>query len=137
MKYFKNIKQFTLLLSTLACGIIIFAGPAQTVSAALFDGSVRQACKGANLSNSNGTCGSARASSDISTTLQRIVNILTMIVGIAAVIMIIINGLKFITSNGDSNAISSARNGVIYSLVGLAVVALAQVIVRFVINTVN
>ncbi len=48
--------------------------------------------------------------------------------------MIIINGLRFITSGGDSNAVSSAKKGILYAIVGLVIVALAQFIVRFVLN---
>jgi hypothetical protein len=60
------------------------------------------------------------------------VNIFSIIVGIVAVIMIIIGGLKYITSSGDSSNISSAKNTIIYAVIGLVVVALAQFIVKFV-----
>ena len=117
--------------------VIVPALSVGTVSAGPFSGSKSEACKGANLTNSGGNaCSNQNAAGNISTTLQRIINILTVIVGIAAVIAIIINGLKFITSSGDSNAISSAKNGIIYAIVGLIIVALSQVIVRFIINRV-
>ena len=57
-----------------------------------------------------------------------------MIVGVVAVIMIIIGGLKYITSSGDSNNVSSAKNTILYAIIGLVVVVLAQVIVRFVVT---
>lgn len=117
--------------SGLAFGL---ASPAQ---AAIFSGAKDEACRGANLSGSNSNCNTNAASDRISSTLQKIINILTIIVGIAAVISIIINGLRFITANGDANSITSARNGVIYSLIGLVIVALAQVIVRFIIQQVD
>lgn len=63
-----------------------------------------------------------------------IVNVLSVIVGIAAVIMIIIGGFKFITSSGDSGRLTSAKQTIIYALVGLIIVALAQFVVRFVLN---
>jgi hypothetical protein len=55
-----------------------------------------------------------------------------MVVGVIAVIMIIIGGLKYVTSGGDSSAVGSAKNTIIYALVGLVVVALAQALVKFV-----
>ncbi len=70
----------------------------------------------------------------IEDTIQTVINIITIIVGIAAVIMIIIAGFRYITSNGDSGAVSGAKNTIIYAIVGLIVVALAQGIVRFVIG---
>jgi hypothetical protein len=62
------------------------------------------------------------------------VNILSVIVGVAAVIMIILGGLKYITSGSNPQDVTSARERIIYSLVALVVAALAQVIVRFVIG---
>lgn len=68
---------------------------------------------------------------DIITT---VVNIISIIVGVVAVIMIIWGGLKYITSGGESGKITSAKNTIIYALIGLVVVALAQFIVRFVLS---
>jgi hypothetical protein len=104
---------------------------------ALFEGAKGEACKGANLSNSNSKCDEKKATDTIDKTIQFAVNLITTIVGIAAVIMIIVNGLKYVTSSGDSNSISSAKNGIIYAIVGLIIAALAQVIVRFVLSRVT
>ncbi len=68
--------------------------------------------------------------------ITQIINVLSVIIGIVAVIMIIWGGFKFITSSGDSGNVSSAKNTVIYAIIGLIIVALAQVIVRFVLNKV-
>lgn len=65
-----------------------------------------------------------------------IVNIFSIIVGIVAVIMIIYGGFKYITSGGDSSNVSSAKNTIIYAIIGLVVVALAQFIVQFVLEKV-
>lgn len=64
-----------------------------------------------------------------------IVNVLSQIVGVLAVIMVIWAGFKYITSGGDSNKVASAKTTLIYALIGLVVVALAQIIVHFAINT--
>lgn len=70
----------------------------------------------------------------INDTIKLIVNFLSFIVGVVAVIMIIIAGLKYITSGGDSNNVASAKNTILYAVIGLVIVALAQVIVRFVLQ---
>jgi len=62
--------------------------------------------------------------------LKVVTNILSFIVGFVAVIMIIFSGFKYITAGGDSNGISSAKNSLIYAIVGLVIVAVAQVIVH-------
>jgi cytochrome bd-type quinol oxidase subunit 2 len=64
--------------------------------------------------------------------IKKIINIFSVIVGVIAVIMIIIGGLKYITSGGESSNVSGAKNTIIYAIVGLVVVALAQFIVHFV-----
>jgi hypothetical protein len=58
-------------------------------------------------------------------------------VGIIAVLMIIIGGFKYITSGGESSNISGAKNTIIYAIIGLVIVALAQIIVHFVVNKVT
>jgi hypothetical protein len=71
---------------------------------------------------------------NISNLAVDIINILSIVVGVTAVFMIIIAGIRFITSNGDSGNVSSARSTIIYAIVGLVVVALAQIIVQFVLG---
>lgn len=66
--------------------------------------------------------------------LLRVVNILSFVVGVASVIMVILGGLKYITSNGDSNSISSAKNTILYALIGAAVFLFSQAIIIFVIR---
>jgi cytochrome bd-type quinol oxidase subunit 2 len=66
--------------------------------------------------------------------LRQIVNIFSVIVGIVAVFMIIVGGLRYITSGGDSSKVNSAKNTILYAIIGLVVVALAQVIVGFVVQ---
>lgn len=63
-----------------------------------------------------------------------LINVLTIIVGIIAVIMIIVGGLRYVTSGGDANKVSAAKNTLLYAIIGLVIVALAQVIVNFVLD---
>ncbi|MDB5165234.1 MAG: hypothetical protein JWM00_124 [Candidatus Saccharibacteria bacterium] len=64
--------------------------------------------------------------------IKTVVNILLFILGAIAVIMIIVGGIRYTTSNGDSSAITSAKNTILYSIVGLVVALLAYAIVNFV-----
>ncbi len=65
---------------------------------------------------------------------SNIINWLFYVAGVLAVIMIIFCGIKMTVSSGDSGAVAKAKQGLIYSLVGLAVVILAYAIVNFVIG---
>src|SRR2546421_3567137 len=66
-----------------------------------------------------------------------IVNIFSIIVGIVAVIMILVGGFKYITSGGDSGNITSAKKTIVFAVIGLVIVALAQFVVKFVLNKVS
>lgn len=91
-------------------------------------------CAGASL-NVNGTCddtSGTAAKEKVNNILTTVINIFSLVVGVVAVIMIIIGGLKYITSGGDSGNITGAKNTILYAIIGLVVVALAQVVVKFV-----
>ena len=50
-------------------------------------------------------------------------------------IMIIIGGFKYVTSGGDTNSIASAKNTIIYAIIGIVLAALGQILVHFVLTT--
>ncbi len=104
-------------------------------SFALFDGAKDQACAGANLNDTG--CVAGQGETQVSSTLSTVINILSFVVGIVAVIMLIIGGIRYVTSGGDGTSTAAARNTIIYALVGLAVAALAQAIVQFVLQRVT
>lgn len=108
-------------------------------SAGLFDAFKDEACKGLAVDETSPDAPQCdeTSGSRLNDVLEVVLNVLSLIVGVIAVIGIIISGMKFITAQGDSSQISSARNTIIYALVGLVVVALAQTIVRFVLNRVE
>jgi hypothetical protein len=103
----------------------IFIAPAFATGA-----SQKVACNTLNSINPSEGCGST----GLDGVITAIVNLLSVIVGIVSVVMLVVGGLKFITSGGDANAVSSAKSTVIYALVGLLIVALAQTIVHVVLN---
>jgi hypothetical protein len=59
-------------------------------------------------------------------------NILALVTGIAAVIMIIVSGLTMVISAGNSESFKAAQHRLTGAVVGLIVVALAWIIIRFV-----
>ena len=66
--------------------------------------------------------------------IKNIVNVLLFVLGAIAVIMIIIGGIRYATSNGDANATKGAKDTVLYAVVGLVVAILAYAIVNFVLE---
>ena len=65
---------------------------------------------------------------------QTVVNILLFLVGAVAVIMLVIGGLRYVTSNGDQNAVTGAKNTIMYAIIGIIVAFLAYAAVGFVIS---
>jgi hypothetical protein len=90
-------------------------------------------CKGIGAAGGGSTDCSA-GTTTVEGVIGTVINVLSWVIGIIAVIMVIVGGLKYITSSGDSNNVNSAKNTILYAIVGLVVVALAQVIVRFVLK---
>jgi len=74
------------------------------------------------------------ASTSVSHLIKVAVNILSAVVGIIAVIMIIVAGLRYVTSGGKEEGVKGAKNTILYAVIGLVIVALAQLIVHFVLN---
>jgi hypothetical protein len=90
------------------------------------------ACEG--LSVNGGSCDPQGNEPAVENVIETALNILTFVAGFIAVIMVIIAGVRFITSQGDSSKVAGARSAIIYALVGIVIVALAQTIVFFVIR---
>lgn len=70
-------------------------------------------------------------------TITVVADILAIIAGVTAVIMIIVSGLTLITSQGNAEAAKSSRDRIIYSIVGLIIIGLAWMITSFIVNHIN
>jgi hypothetical protein len=76
----------------------------------------------------------ASKNADSKTIIKNIVNTLLYIVGAVSVVMIIVGGIMYTTSAGDSGRVTKAKNTVTYAIVGLVVSFLAFAIVQFVVS---
>ncbi len=54
--------------------------------------------------------------------------------GLVALLMLIINGYRYVTARGDDKQVSKAKIGILWSLVGLVIILFAYVIIRAVAN---
>jgi len=66
--------------------------------------------------------------------IEKVTVLLALISGIVAVIIIVIAGLQFVVSGGDSQKIANARNAIIGAVVGLLIIAAAAGIITFVVG---
>lgn len=66
---------------------------------------------------------------------RTITNVLLFIIGAISVIMLIIGGIRYTTSNGDQQAVQNAKNTILYAVVGLVIAILAFAAINFVISS--
>lgn len=71
---------------------------------------------------------------EASTAITDILNIAYTAAGIVAVIVIIVSAIFYVISQGDASKIKRAKDGILYSIVGLVVVMLAFTLTNFVIG---
>ncbi len=69
--------------------------------------------------------------------VQRLIGWLTAIAGIVSAIFLVYGGIGYITSSGDPGKIKKAKDTILYSLIGLTIVALATIITAFVSNVID
>lgn len=67
---------------------------------------------------------------------ENIVNTLIFIIGAVAVIMVVVGGLRYVLAGGDESATKSAKNTIIYAVVGLVLAIAAGGIVNFVLDSI-
>lgn len=66
--------------------------------------------------------------------VKNVVNILLYIVGVAAVVVIIISGIRYVVSGGNSNNVQAAKLSLIYAVAGLLIAVVAYAIVNYVLD---
>lgn len=66
---------------------------------------------------------------------KTITNVLLFIIGAISVIMLIIGGIRYVVSGGDSSAVTAAKNTILYAVVGIVVAILAYALVNFVVSS--
>jgi hypothetical protein len=64
---------------------------------------------------------------------NRVANVLIFLTGAVAVVMIIIGGLKYVISQGDPGSTRSAKDTILYAIIGVVVAILAYAAVNFVV----
>ena len=73
-------------------------------------------------------------SNDLNQIIQMIVNAIIFVIGIVAVVMIILGGISYATSQGDPSKVKKGKDTILYGIIGLIVALLAYAIVNFVLG---
>lgn len=126
MKIFKS-KLSLAVLAIFVVGVLSLAGLSKP-SFAANDGAAK-ACEGLQELGVDCDSGTGTAQEVASGPIKTVVGILSFVVGVACVVMIIYGAFRIVTSGGNSDTVKSGRSTIIYALVGLILVLLANVIV--------
>lgn len=138
-------KKLKLLITTIFAMSLSLVPATLVASSALAATDIQNAtCAGASLQaptpgNTADACATSNAdsASNVTKIVTLAVNIFSWVIGVVAVFAIIYGGFKYITSAGESGGVTSAKNTILYAIIGLVIVALAQVIVKFVLGNVT
>ena len=125
MNILKRLAAAATLVPFLVLGVISFVP--STAGAVACDPKDVSVTGGANCASSNDQ------KTNIGVVIKDVTNVLLFIIGAVAVIMIILGGIRYTTSNGDSNQVTAAKNTILYGVIGVVVALLAFAIVNFVV----
>ena len=105
------------------CGIFVLTMVSNVSALTLREGAQAAQCDGC-PSDLFGEAGAFR----------QITNTILYIVGIIAVIMLIIGGIKYLVSGGDAKKVTDAKNTVLYAIIGIVICFFAYAIINFVVS---
>lgn len=66
--------------------------------------------------------------------VQKIINILLYAIGVLSVIMLIFGGLRYVISGGQKEAVTAAKNTILYAIVGLLIAIFAYAFIHFILQ---
>ncbi len=132
----KNIKQLlsaVLVVPALVLGVSVFAQPAPAHAA--FDKGLQDGAQSAQGKDQQGDAASLFGEGGQGGIFRTITNVLLFLIGAISVIMLIVGGIRYVVSGGDSTAVQNAKNTILYAIVGVVVAILAYAVVNFVIGS--
>jgi len=132
----KNIKRLmsaALIVPAFALTVGLFAQPAPVHA---FDQGLADGAKSAQGKDQTGNAESLFGDGGGQGGIFRtITNVMLFLIGAISVIMLIIGGIRYVVSGGDSTAVQNAKNTILYAIVGIVVAILAYAVVNFVISS--
>ena len=126
----KKVLQSLLLVPVLALGVSLVAPVVSPTEVnAAFEGGIET---GASNAKGDGQQESLDAEDGV---FKTVTNVMLYIIGAVSVIMLIIGGIRYVVSGGESSAVTGTKNTILYAVVGIIVAIVAYAIVNFVITS--
>ena len=128
-------KKVKIVLASLVIAVATLTGNAFLYSAPVTAASPEQsACEGSGGSWKGTTC--TQGSRTVAGTIKNIGNILVFLTAAISVVMIILGGVRYALSGGDQGAITSAKNTILYAIIGVIVAVAAYAVINFVLDNI-
>ena len=132
----KNIKQlllgaFAVPVMVLGASLVLAPAPAN----AAFDKGLNDGANSAQGKDQQGDAATLFGEGGQGGIFRTITNVLLFLIGAISVIMLIVGGIRYVVSGGDSTAVQNAKNTILYAIVGVVVAILAYAVVNFVITS--
>jgi hypothetical protein len=127
-KHIKTIKTLFLLGSLFFAIVLLMALPTPTFATGFDMGML----DGANSARGVDQATTLFGSTGIFTTIS---NVMLFLVGAISVIMIVIGGMRYVISGGNTANVGAAKNTILYAIVGLVISILAYAVINFVIGS--
>jgi heme/copper-type cytochrome/quinol oxidase subunit 2 len=124
----KTWKQCVVALAVIVAGFGVAALPAGDAGAI----NVFEECE--SDANSDTAVCKAQGTESISDLVRIIINTLLIIIGMISVVMIVLGGIRYTTSNGEASQVKGAKDTILYAVIGLIVAIMAFAIVNFVVD---
>lgn len=132
----KNIKKLLSAAILLPAMVLTVGLAVQPVPAhATFDKGLSDGASSAQGKDQQGDAASLFGDGGQGGIFRTITNVLLFLIGAISVIMLIIGGIRYVVSGGDSTAVQNAKNTILYAIVGVVVAILAYAVVNFVITS--
>ncbi len=125
-------------LKLLAAGVMLFVAllfPVSLAAAAASPSDVFQNNPGCTSASGTNICGGT-SGDGLFTVIKNIIQVLLIAGGVIAVIVIVVGGLRYMTSNGEQAQVKSAKDTILYAIIGLVVTMVAYAIVTWVVGRV-
>ncbi len=110
-----------------------------TLTLGLWAGSQRAFAATCNLTGgaeAGAACTGQTGGPELGSQIGNITNVLITAVGVISIIMIIVGGIRYVLSAGDSKNTTAAKDTILYAVIGVVVALLAYSIMAFVVKQV-
>jgi len=118
-------KAFVSLAGSTALAVVAAFVPTSAFAAPTLEG-------GINAAKPDGAAGTSTLFGGPDSIFTTVVNVLLFIIGAISVIMLIIGGIRYTISAGDSGNVTAAKNTIMYAIIGLVIAFLAFAVVNWV-----